>query len=192
MITPIEAPEKGNGRSSGYARASNDYYCEPRRAIDALLDAEPFVGKVWDPACGGGNIPDACNARGIKAVGSDIVDRAPGFGNYDFLGRIGVFRMPDNIIANPPFNLAVEFTLRALRLASRKVAILQRTTWVEGERRYQSLFLPHPPARIWQFRSRISMPPGGSGAVARGGSVAFAWYVWSRDHVGPPVFGWLP
>ncbi len=33
-------------------RSANDFYCEPRSAIDALLDAEPFEGLVWDPAAG--------------------------------------------------------------------------------------------------------------------------------------------
>lgn len=180
---------KGNARSSGYERHVDDWYREPRRAIDVLLDVEPFRGSVWDPACGSGNIPEACKERGILARGTDIADRGYG-GIADFLVTEGIG--DTNIITNPPFNLAVQFALRALDRTTEKVAILQRTTWLEGERRYQELFLPHPPARIWQFRSRISMPPGNSGAEAKGGSVAFAWYVWSRDHSGAPSLGWLP
>lgn len=181
---------KGNPRSSGYEIQPDQWYREPRRAVDALLDAEPFDGIVYDPACGGGNIPDACRARGIPFIGSDIVDRGwPGTIVMDFLGS----RVPhDNIVTNPPFNLAVEFALHALGITLGKICILQRTSWLEGERRYQQLFRLNHLMRIWQFRSRLSMPPGGSGIEAKGGSVAYAWFVFRRNHGGPATLGWLP
>lgn len=182
---------RGNPRSSGYERAASDWYVEPRHAIDALLDAETFAGTVWDPACGKGNIPNACGARGINAVGTDIIDR---FGNgaapVDFLA-VHSFAA-DHIVTNPPFNLGVEFALHGLDLVTDKVCILQRTAWLEGERRYQSLFRHKWLANVWQFRSRISMPPGNSSAPAKGGATAFAWFVFSRSHTGPCPLGWLP
>lgn len=182
---------KGNARSSGYERQANDWYVEPRRAVDALLDAETFSGIIVDPACGSGNIPEACLARGLVALGGDIVDRGwSATFVRDFLSPGG---LPcDTIISNPPFALAVEFAVKALTLASDRVAILQRTTWLEGERRYQALFSQGHLMRVWQFRSRISMPPGDSDALAQGGSVAFAWFVFSRDHNGAATLGWLP
>lgn len=185
---------KGNARSSGYERQVNDWYCEPRRAVDALLDVETFEGVVYDPACGAGNIPGACHARRIPYVGSDICDRG-WLGSIigDFLDPTWATRPPaDHIVCNPPFSLGVEFALRALELVPGKVCILQRTVWLEGERRYQKLFSAGHLMRVWQFRSRISMPPGDSESEPRGGSVAFAWYVFSRSHTGPYSGGWLP
>lgn len=182
---------KGNARSSGYDRQAQDWYCEPRRAIDALLDVEVFDGSVYDPACGAGNIPRACLDRGLLASGTDIVDRGwkPSF-QQDFLALD--FTDAGHVITNPPFSLGVEFTLKALQLVPGKVCILQRTVWLEGERRYRRLFMCNHLMRVWQFRSRISMPPGDSESAPTGGSVSFAWFVFSRAHCGPWQGGWLP
>lgn len=205
MSTDLFAPDarranavKGNPRGSGYERQAQDWYVEPRRAIDELLDVETFRGLISDPACGGGNIVQACLDRGLPAIGSDIVDRgwrSPKLAGddpqlRDFLEQRATSAM--NIITNPPFNLAVEFALHAMELVEGKVCILQRTTWLEGERRYQALFSKGHLMRVWQFRSRISMPPGDSTSPAVGGSVAFAWFVFSRAHNGPYHGGWLP
>lgn len=182
---------KGNARSSGYERNANDWYVEPRRAIDGLLDVETFDGGVvHDPACGSGNIPIACAARGYMVHGSDLVCRGYGTGGVDFLS--GMTAPVGSIVTNPPFNLAVDFALQGLRVAKHKVCILQRTTWLEGERRYQALFSKGHLMRVWQFRSRISMPPGGTDVPASGGSVSYSWFVFSREHSGPFTGGWLP
>jgi len=189
------APAKGNARSSGYERQAQDWYREPRRAIDALLDVENFECGIWDPACGAGNIVQAALDRKIPAIGYDIVDRGfPGTHVYDFLGLCSDGGAETNmaIVTNPPFNLAVEFALHALTLTREKVCILQRTTWLEGERRYRTLFSKGHLMRVWQFRSRISMPPGDSDAEPKGGSVSFAWFVFSRAHNGSFTGGWLP
>lgn len=183
----------GNARSSGYDRAANDWYIEPKLATERLLDAELFTGPVWDPACGGGNIPAVCRSRGLKALASDLVDRgAPECWFGDFL-TVDVLRVTANeIITNPPFSLAEQFVHRAISLVQGKVAILARTAFLEGQGRLERLFKPTPPARIWQFASRISMPPGGSQVEAKNGSTAFCWIVWDPEYRGAPAFGWLP
>lgn len=190
MIVAPQQP-KGNARGSGYDRAAADWYQEPKRAIDELLDVETFDGMIWDPACGGGNIPKACAARGIHSVASDIADRGYGKPGVDFL-RGGFLPGARHIITNPPFNLGVQFTLHALSLVYGKVAILQRTAWLEGENRYHLLFAHGKLARVWQFRRRISMPPGGRDIPAKNGSTSYAWFVFDPSHVGDPALGWLP
>jgi hypothetical protein len=184
----------GNDRNSGYDRADYDWYVEPRRAIDALLDVETFDGIVWDPSCGGGNIPEACRARGIPFVGSDIVDRGwPTTILMDFLSADHLFRpCADHVVCNPPYGIAEKFALHALECVRGKVAMIVLSSFLEGQNRYRRLFRPHPPARIWQFSSRVSMPPGGVDVPAKNGSKAYSWVVWDREWVGPPVFGWLP
>lgn len=184
----MPTPLKGNARSSGYERNANDWYVEPRVAIDMLLDKETFIGDIWDPACGGGNIPEACKARDYWAFGTDIVDR--GYGRQlDFLCEHTT--VCSNVVSNPPYNVAEQFVKRGLDVTTRKVAVLVRTAFLEGQGRYSRLFKPSPPARVWQFVPRISMPPGGSDVPAKGGSVAFCWVVWDKGHKGPPEFGWL-
>lgn len=182
---------KGNSRHSGYVRADNDWYAEPRHAIDALLDVETFWGMIWDPACGSGNIPDACKARELDAVGSDIISRTPDYPmTSDFLTTPPLHAT--SIISNPPYLLAEMFALHALSIAQNKVALLTRTMFLEGQGRHARLFKPYPFARMWQFSSRISMPPGGTDVPARNGSIAYMWLVWDPEHRGAPTVGWLP
>lgn len=180
------------------ARSANDFYVEERWFDDALLDAERFDGLVWDPAAGRDTIPTACRARDLPAMGSDLVDRgvdtvhAP----FDFLDEPAhVLPRPENIICNPPFDLAERFIERALSLATRKVAMLLRWSFAEGgslktERgRLHSWCLDTAPlARIYVAVNRVSMPPGALAVEAKGGAVAFGWFVWEHGHVGPATF----
>lgn len=171
---------KGHPRDSGYERNGNDWYQEPREAIDLLLDHEIFSDYIFDPACGEGNIPNACQARGMTAFGSDIVDRGKGFPVLDFFS-MSSGEVP-NIISNPPFDTIEPFIHHALKLATMKVAILGRLALLEGKKRKATLYDTTPFARVWVFSRRISMPPGGRGIVAKGGSIPFAWFVWDKSH----------
>lgn len=175
-------------RASGYARGEDDWYQETPECVDRFLDAERFSGVIWDPACGEGNIPKRCRIRGYETAGTDIRDR--GYGDVrDFLKT--PLSATDNIVTNPPFNLAQPFVERALDLARRKVAIVARLAFLESRAR-RPFFQSTPLARVWVHSSRVSMPPGGRDIPAKGGSVAYCWLVWERGHVGPPTLGWLP
>jgi hypothetical protein len=178
----------GNARGSGYERHENDWYKESRYSIDALLDAEPFIGPIWDPACGGGNIPTACRDRGYEAIGSDIKDRGFGTTGVDFLMSD---RRVDKIVSNPPYGIIQPWIERCLQVTTGKVAILARLALLEGKAR-GAWFPSTPLARVWVHSSRVSMPPGDSDAPAKGGSVAFAWFVFEHGNAGPPTIGWLP
>lgn len=171
----------------------NDFFIEPEWCVRALLDAERFVGPIWDPACGSGTIVKACTARGIEAVGSDLVDR--GFGGVqDFLAPGFDFVGVQNIVANPPYARAVDFILRALDVADRKVAMIVQEKFLYSGKRH-ALFAATPLARIYFLSDRPSMPPGDkflAGEIeAKGGSVNYCWLVWSHDHQGPPTAHWL-
>lgn len=185
----IKATPKGNARSSGYARNSHDWYVESASAVDALLDVETFDGTVWDPACGGGNIPLRCRARGMEAVGSDIVDRGAGGFIVDFFAMDHL--LGPVVVTNPPFVYAQRFVEHALKLGAAKVAIIQRLAFLEGQERGK-MFRATPPARVWVFSSRQSMPPGGMDVPAQSGSVAYCWIVWDKTHCGRTDIGWLP
>ena len=179
---------KGNPRSSGYVKTEHEWYEEPRACVDALLDAEKFTGQILDPACGGGNIPKACRARGYDAAGSDIMDRGYGTPGRDFLKQDW---LDDNILTNPPFSLAEQFVRHGLKCASRKVAIIQRLAFLESKGR-KLMFESTPFARVWVCSSRVSMPPGGTDIPAKNGSMAYAWFVWEHGHTGAATIGFLP
>lgn len=178
----------GNPRGSGYDRNADDWYQETSECVDKFLAAETLIGNVWDPACRGGNIPLRCIARGIDVMASDLRDRGYGAAGVDFLSTC---RTVDNIVTNPPFKLAEAFVRHALTMARRKVAIVARLAFLEGQAR-RELFTTTPVSRIWVHSSRVSMPPGGRGVQAGGGSVAYCWIVWDRDWQAEPLLGWLP
>jgi len=174
-----------------------DWYVEPPRATEALLTVERFVGPVWDPACGQGNIVRALEAAGIEAHGSDIANR--GFGGVqDFLAPECDFVGVLNIVMNPPFfraKGAEAFIRRALTVACGKVAAFVDIRFIAGAERADGLFADHPPHRIWIVTPRVSCPPGdylAAGGKAGNGSSDWCWLVW--DLTAPysaTTLGWL-
>lgn len=173
-------------------RAENDWYQDQPEAAEALLRAERFSGLSWDPCCGVGTIPKVFEKAGHECLASDLVDRGykggltESFRQADFLQETA--SPADNIVSNPPFNLAREFVDRALSIASHKVAFLLPLTFLEGAARTRWLETT-PLARVHVFSWRISMPPGellATGAVKpEGGKKAFAWFVWEQGWRGP-------
>lgn len=185
---------KGNPRGSGYARSDRDLYVEPEWAVEALFDAETIPGPIWDPACGTGTVLRVARRRGVEAYGTDIAE------GHDFLWTphvhtaVGGTKMA-SIVCNPPFGLAEKFIRCALGMQTEVNAFLLRLAFLEGAGRRERLFGPTPPASVWVFSRRVSMPPPDhliDGRKAGGGSVAFAWFVWRKRHNGPPMIGWLP
>lgn len=183
-----------------YHREAEDWYREPVEAVEALLRAEEFPGRVWDPACGGGNIPETLRRlTGCDVIATDKVDR--GYARMDrtldfdvdkIPGEFLVGRCADHVVTNPPFKLAQRFVDRALGddLGCAKVAVLQRLAWLEGSER-GAWFAAKPLARVHVFSFRVSMPPGSSDVPAKGGAVAFCWYVFEHGWLGPPQLRWL-
>lgn len=177
---------KGHKGTSNFDKVAHEWYVEPTWVVAALLEVEAFDGPVWDPACGGGNIPKTCKTYGLQAYGSDLVDRGYGQTGVDFLKVTKT--NAKHIITNPPFTLAEAFIRHARSLVPGKIAVLQRLAFLESTSRDQ-LFADHPISRVWVSRKRVSMPPGGTDIPATGGTVPFAWYVWDPDHTGPTVLG---
>jgi len=174
-----------------------DWYVEPTAATEALLRVERFVGRVWDPACGQGNIVNTLLQNGISAHGSDIADR--GFGGVqDFLDPECEFTNVQNIVMNPPFfraKGAEAFIRRALNIASGKIAVFLDIRFIAGAERANGLFKERPPHRIWIVTPRVSCPPGGylsAGGKAEGGSSDWCWFIWDQTVLCHSTrLGWL-
>ncbi|KXV70986.1 hypothetical protein AD952_11110 [Acetobacter cerevisiae] len=179
-------------RASGYDRHADDWYVEPAWCVDALVKAErPFIGAVLDPCCGGGNIVTRLRAHGVHAQGADIRDRAAG--QFPVMGYAqSLFdARPDSVVSNPPYGLAQDFIDSCLTTTTDRVCVLLRLAFLEGQKRSAS-WKGAPLARVWVCGKRVSMPPGGTDIPAKGGSIAYAWFVFERGHTGSPVLGWLP
>ena len=164
----------------------DDLYGTPPEATRALLQAEKLPHRLWEPCAGRGAIVDVLRAAGHEVLASDLVDyqQPTHFSRRDFLMER---KAPDGceaIVTNPPFKLAEEFVSHALDLCPRVIMLL-RLAFYESERR--SYILENCGlARIHVFRLRLPMMhrDGWEGKKANSGT-AFAWFCWSRDHVGP-------
>lgn len=178
-----------------WARHPEDWYVEEHWVDHRLFEQEAFDGSICDPACGFGRIVEAAHHAGFHdAWGQDKVCRSPYCRNVvDFLSDAHIGERPDNIVSNPPFKVAREFTVKALKVASRKVAMLLPLGWITGDKRSRWLEETRP-RRVLILTPRPSMPPGPvieAGLRPRGGKTNYAWYIWERGYNGEPEFGWL-
>jgi hypothetical protein len=173
-----------------WVREANEHYVEPKWCSARLFAEERFSGGIYDPCCGFGTIVISALDAGLKGYGSDLVAR--GWDStrtpHNFLS--GHDEQHDNIVCNPPFNIASEFAQHALKLARRKVAMVFPTArlnaahWLKGT----------PLARVWLMTPRPSMPPGHTilaGEKPGGGKMDFCWLVWEQNRFGATELCWL-
>jgi len=189
--------------------ASLDYFPTPpwatRALVECVLGDDPALqldGKVvWEPAAGEGHMAQVLAEYAGLVVHSDVHDYGIGsqIGSFvgegpDVIGRGARCESvaADWIITNPPFNLALDFAERAL-IDAPNVALLVRTSWLEGGERYTRLFSKTPPNIIAQFSERVPMTKGRWNPDAST-ATAYAWLVWSR-RIGVnegTIFSWIP
>lgn len=206
------APESAQRTRSvtDFERQSDDWYIEEPWAVRSLILAEPFVGKVWDPACGIGTVPKAFEAAGFQVIGTDLRDRGYGTGGQNFLAFDRKRINPtDNIVSNVPFKHALPFLKQAKAFTTSKVAFLLPLKWLASQKRFQVFRDVWRPAAVYVLSDRLHMPPGHlidpetrlfncddpnpkkredgtlkyrwrEGDKPSGGAVDFCWVVW--DH----------
>ena len=175
------------------AHDSLDHFPTPPWATRALCEwlrsNVLALGSVWEPACAEGHMSRALGEYFATVHSSDVHDY--GFGaRRDFLWPghdEGAF---DWIVTNPPFRLADQFAIKGLSIASRGVALLVRTAFLEGGERYRTLFSVQPPADILQFSERVPMFKG---RLDRAGSTAtaYCWLVFRKGALGATHFHWI-
>jgi hypothetical protein len=173
------------GRHS-LADRKDDLYETPSEAVYALLEVEDLPDSIWECACGGGAIARVLRYSGFEVYATDLVDhRCPGSeSRIDFLLEQ---RAPDGIeciLTNPPYKNADQFVAHALKLVPHVIMLLP-LRFLESERRTPILD-SGTLARVYVFKNRLPMMhrAGWSGPRATS-SIAFAWFVWDRNHVGP-------
>lgn len=200
--------EGRKGKESDFPRDPFGWYVETSAAVAQLADAVDFSVDgvpdfIWDPACGGGMIPETMRARGHVAVGSDVIDRpkwtprdwAPGsFYRGNFLHATKWPRLAGHglsIICNPPYNepspmIAEDFILHAIdAVPFHRAAFIVPISFLSGQGRYERLYSRHRPSHVGILCERPSMPPGEAlarlGEEARGGGMEdYVWVVFTE------------
>jgi hypothetical protein len=179
MSETIDAPKP---------RQAEDFYKTPPFCTRALLKVERFTHLIHEPACGDGAVADVLKEAGHLVFADDLVDRGYGNVGCDFLATL--VRPCNVLVTNPPYKLADEFALHALELGYEHIALLCRLAWLEGAGRYKRLWSQHPPSRIWTFSPRQTLWRGDEPNPGKGGTTAYAWFVWQAGHHGTQM-GWL-
>lgn len=174
------------------------WYVEPTSSTEFLLARERFVGPVWDPCCGQGNIVTTMRAAGVEAYGTDIKRRVDDPAEPDWWGGVSDFLADrwshegsmQNVVMNPPYGralLAEAFIRKALAMPIAKVAAFANSKFLFGSGRAAGLYAEHRPSRVYPISPRPSCPPGEflrRGGKASGGVENFVWIVW--DLTAPP------
>lgn len=165
-----------------------DFYPTPEWGTLALIQQTKFVGEVLEPCCGDGAMSSILIKHGYKVISSDLYNRGYG-GKKDFFDYNNQF---DNIVTNPPFNIAEQVLAHALKLARFKIALLLRTAFLESKRRYLQFYQTHPPTRLLVFTERLSMYPAGH-PVQGGGTTSYAWFIWDQQSITKTTeISWVP
>jgi hypothetical protein len=159
------------GRDAGM-RADMDFYPTPEYITRALMDRIKFAGTIWECACGNGKMSEVLKTYGNHVVSTDLIDR----GYYDATTGVDFlmeFTKMENIVTNPPFNLAYEFIEKGLMLAEKKLALLLPIRYLTGKKRCE-LYRKTPPAFIIVIPNKVDFV-GNSNPV-----MEFAWFVWDK------------
>ena len=164
-----------------------DFFPTPAWATRALLDNETFEGEIWECACGDGEMARVLEAAGLKVRATDLYPRGYGKTGVDFLAAR---ERADNIVTNPPYNVAEAFVAQGLKLSRRKLALLLRLAFLEGANRARTIFLENPPSRVWVFSERITFYMKGA-KKAGSGTTAYAWFVWDKNAPPGTQLHWL-
>lgn len=170
-----------------WEREVSEHYVEPEWCSRRLFQEEEFIGTIHDPCCGFGTIPKAAMLAGLRASGNDLHDRGYGAAPFNFFEDE---KPRDNIVCNPPFNIASKFAAHALVMTHRKVAMIFPTARLNAAHWVQKTWLK----TVWLLTPRPSMPPGhviAAGEKPGGGKMDFCWLVWERNYSGNPELKWL-
>jgi hypothetical protein len=170
-----------------------DFYPTPAWATHALMLHETFEGSIWEPGCGDGAMGKVIHEYNQNLTCTDIYMHGYGEHDIDFLALSNEYDGSiDNIITNPPYNIADEFLAKALATATKKVAFLVRLAYMEGQGRYESVYRTRPPSRVWVFSERITFYKKGA-TVKGSGTTAYGWFVWSKEEQNTTTeLRWLP
>jgi hypothetical protein len=166
-------------RKSGYTRIPHERYETPAWVTQALVPHLPeFDGKIWEPACGSGQMVVALRAAGFDVVGTDIVQ------GQDFLKTEQAPTDTGAVVTNPPYNLATEFIEHALSFdVILVVAMLLRTDFDHAANR------AHLFGQNTTFAQKVVLTTHIRWFENSTNSPSFnhAWFIWSKDWHPPPI-----
>ncbi len=188
------------GMSQTRERVENDFYATPRIATEAILNMIDLKGSILEPAAGQGHISVVLKEKYpySEIVSTDLVQREERFGVH-IEGGINFLthdykRSFDNIITNPPFNIAQEFIERALQIANDKVVMFAKIQLLEGNKR-KEMFNNAPLKCVYVFSKRVNPLRNEEELDEKGkqwaSTMCFAWFVFEKGYENEPIIRWI-
>lgn len=182
-----------SGRKVSASENNADFYQTPEFAITGLLEKENFKGSVfqpliWEPCCGNGAISNVLKSQGYNVLSTDLRKTDYTSGGIDVLKRPGF--IVEHVITNPPYHIAQQIIESCLEIATGKVCMLLKLSFLESVGR-QDFYKKHPPVRLYAFHRRVTMYPEGTEPPKNNGTIAFAWFVWEKGYKGKPLLDWI-
>lgn len=150
----------------------------------------------WEPAANRGYMARPLQEYFKYVMESDIHD----YGDHNVVNFLNTEIDKSNstinwVITNPPFNKAQQFIEKANTVARDGVAMLVRTSFLEGIMRHQTLFMKNPPDIVAQFAERVPMVRGRCDPKAST-ATSYCWLVWFIDSLTDiektTVLQWIP
>lgn len=153
-------------------RALIEHVIGPKRVCDQIC---------WEPAANRGYMSRPLQEYFKYVMESDIHD----YGDRNVADFLSIEVDKSNllvhwVITNPPFNKAQQFIEKAQSIATDGVAMLVRTSFLEGIMRYQTMFMTNPPDIVAQFSERVPMIKGKYDPKAST-ATSYCWLVWYID-----------
>ena len=182
----------GDSNHSEKERESRDYYATNPSCVERLLEKESFNNLILEPACGEGHISKVLLNRGYNVLSTDIVKRSWG-GQAEEKDFFSYSRWIGDIVSNPPYSKAKEFTEKAIDIISEgnKLALFLKLTFLESEGR-RKLFEKYPPRRIYVFSKRVNCAKNGNEKeFLQSSAVCYAWFIWEKGYKGLPEVDWI-
>jgi len=169
-------------------REKDDFYPTPPEATEALLRHVELSGRIWECACGEGDMSRVLEAASLDVYSTDLVDRGYGRWGIDFLMEWQGAGC-DWIVTNPPFKLAHEFVAHGLGLCGR-VAVLLELRFLEGIGR-KPLFESGNFQKLIVFSDRVTIARGSmTENKSNRGMKAFGWFIFDSAYDGAPTIEW--
>lgn len=181
----------GASNHTDETREKNDYYATDPIAARLLLELEPNLNIVMEPACGEGHLSKELLKECKEVFSIDIIDR--GYGTQKSFFDIPAWR--GDIVTNPPFKLAQEFIEHSIKITQKgaRICMFLKVQFLEGIKR-SGMFKKFPPKRVWVSSKRIQTAKNGEfERMKKGGgsAIAYAWFVWENGYQGETTLKWF-
>ena len=137
----------GASNHTNEEREPNEFYATSPIAIDLLKKKIDLPKQILEPACGSGCLSDRLAELGHDVKSYDLIDRGYGQVQDFFKMAEPPFEGDFAIVTNPPYKYALEFCKHSLELVQDGglVCMFLKTTFAEGKRRHNELFVATPP-----------------------------------------------